>query len=401
MGDEEHPVFVGYVTSIGKQYANLKVEEVLIGQAPQQVQMPVENYDFRAGKTYLVFAVRNGNELLPMFCGTTELEQADSEDLELLRDISHQRIDGWIQGKLWADTGNQTATPVGGIGIRASSTDRTFQATTNQAGRYRIAGVPDGKYTVEAQLPPGLSVRSDWKNFQEVQISGGKCAELSLPIEAENTVGVTLSGKLLDGGDRDWIEEVPVILRSANSHPGALDWIEFESRTDAEGKFKFENVAAGKYVLGANIGLAPTDTDPYPTTYYPGTNSEYGATVIELGHDDIENLNIRMPNPVTEGQVRVRVLRKAADPAFKTYLEYVDIKDQILTDPDVLADGTNRFDVASGYRLRAHAVGRTVSGEHVCAEPAEFTAGKEMVVTLRLSLRGLDCDLESYVVDSQ
>jgi hypothetical protein len=63
-----------------------------------------------------------------------------------------------------------------------------------------------------------------------------------------------------------------------------------------EGRYEFEQVPPGRYLLGINIEWAPTGGRPYPRTYYPGVFDPSEARVIVLGEGTrMESFDISLP----------------------------------------------------------------------------------------------------------
>lgn len=86
-----------------------------------------------------------------------------------------------------------------------------------------------------------------------------------------------------------------------------------EAKTNADGRFQFESVSPGRYLLGSNlIGL---NTSSVPETYYPGQRTRNGAIPIEvkLG-ETVDNLFFTLPDFGGSREIRVCVVDENGKP---------------------------------------------------------------------------------------
>jgi hypothetical protein len=58
---------------------------------------------------------------------------------------------------------------------------------------------------------------------------------------------------------------------------------QFWTQTDGEGRFKFEDLPDGDYLLGYEIwGGKPSNYSDYPTRYFPGVSDQARASIVHL-----------------------------------------------------------------------------------------------------------------------
>jgi hypothetical protein len=172
-------VFVGTVTNIaiqgrgksspsGYMIATFSVQKVIRGVNQRTVQVGTNastamcGYPFRKGEKYLVYVRRDPDgRLKESLCGQTTLLKDAKADLDYLKAVEIGKERGRAYGTVlqWLK-----GAPDGRIyqkrdGMRVRLSDpkanRQFEAKTDEDGFYLFSGIPEGKYTVDVELPPG------------------------------------------------------------------------------------------------------------------------------------------------------------------------------------------------------------------------------------------------------
>lgn len=121
-------------------------------------------YWFLRNESYVVYAYRSSedNKLYTNICTrTTHLSEA-KEDLEFLRGVGSSKPGATLSGQLTRYFGDREHGPVkegpkmAGVKVLIKGAGQTFETVTNEAGKYRITGLPAGDYDVFPQLPDNL-----------------------------------------------------------------------------------------------------------------------------------------------------------------------------------------------------------------------------------------------------
>ena len=160
-----------------------------------------------------------------------------------------------------------TGEPIPGTRIILSGSGPAREMTTDERGRFAIAGVSQGHYNVSAQREGYLAARID-----------GKCQlSVSTPVNVDErqpiahvtltlAMGGVISGRVLDPAGRP-LPNTSVEVLTPNSCERRT------SGTNDRGEFRFAGLAPGQYVVAASQPTRPNASvrDTYVRTYYPGT----------------------------------------------------------------------------------------------------------------------------------
>jgi hypothetical protein len=171
------------------------------------------------------------------------------------------------------------------VGLRSSEpsqVDPTFKATTDQDGKYRITGVPEGRYLI-APVAPAFVV-SDLNNpiGQTVIISAGDNVE---GINFDLIRGGVITGKVTDAEGHPIIEQGVNLVSADDSRSGPPNYFR-GFQTDDRGIYRIFGIRPGRYKV--SVG-APSvyrgggrGRRALPMTFYPDTNDAAKAAVIEI-----------------------------------------------------------------------------------------------------------------------
>lgn len=152
---------------------------------------------------------------------------------------------GIITGKLFADyhpDGKMDKTEPGVKGIKMM-VDKQQVVTTDQAGRYSLAGLSSGYHTIEV-LPEDLPLTLNAENpIYKLRVAEGKTHLLNIALIPE---GGTLSGQLalVDiAGKTIAPKNVTLVLLTPNG-----DSVKYTA-VDEQGHYKFSNIPTGRYQI--------------------------------------------------------------------------------------------------------------------------------------------------------
>ncbi|HKG11769.1 MAG TPA: hypothetical protein VKB12_00460, partial [Pyrinomonadaceae bacterium] len=176
---------------------------------------------------------------------------------------------------------------VAGAKVSIKGKDKTYEVTTNADGVYELYDLPPGEYTIEPELPFGLKVRFPM-HFGPAGKGPGVTVKLTektsagsdFVLNSDNSIG----GRVLAPGGVP-MQDVCVELFTASKAEGEGDGRIFDC-TDAEGRYKLEDVPPGKYLIAANDDGRLSGAEPFPVVFYPGTFEREKASVVTVGRGD-------------------------------------------------------------------------------------------------------------------
>jgi hypothetical protein len=132
------------------------------------------------------------------------------------------------------------------------------------------------------------------RNYNHADVSRGDLDPDSCVIDAASGClhgsVVTAAGAPIRGV---FLDIVP-LTAPANTHPTMKDW----TYADRKGRYSFDNLEPGEYLVGVHICSAPSAEQPYPTTFYPGVEQDAYAT----------HLHIEANKKITLSPLKVRSL---------------------------------------------------------------------------------------------
>jgi hypothetical protein len=118
-----------------------------------------------------------------------------------------------------------------------------------------------------------------------------------------------ITGNVIDV-DGNPVKKVKVVLIKveARGFLSIRDEIASDCVINEEGRFEFDRVPAGEYLLGINITESPGTDAPYLPTYYPGVADRSQATRIKIGDGEkLESYTLRV-GPEAQQRVIAGVL---------------------------------------------------------------------------------------------
>jgi hypothetical protein len=348
--------------------------EVFTGRGGGDCGLP-----FRIGERYLVYAYRYENKLSTSICSRTTPYNRATEDLAFLGNLSSapkgatiygQIIRGNLRKKEGPALSPDTIVRIEGEGVRR-------EIRPDAEGRYQIAGLPPGKFKVSVQLSEVFTVSGPGR---EVTISDRGCASEDFYAQDNGR----MSGRVIDEAGQP-VARILVTVLVPSSDPG-VPFISLE-RTDAEGRFSFRAIPAGKYLLGVNLTKNPETNDPtnaYPPTFYPGVADQSNAEVITLGlGEKRSDLDIRIPLRRPLSVVSGRIVWEDGSPVTAAYLAVVDLTyGRSILRNVVEVDEHGRFTLNGyvGQKLRFEARGKRRNVQSPTNEPME--SSKPVDITL-------------------
>ncbi len=344
-------VFVGTVTDITRRprktpapgdepdwaprTVRFSVSEAFSGVEGAQVEVSTGlgggdcGYNFVKGSTYLVYAYgRTGGGLGTGICTRTTLAFGAEEDLEYLRGLSRQPRGVTLSGRVEragveaAGSGTRTSIPLGGLRVSAAGADGVVAAETmtDAQGRYRLTGLSPGTYKLSLRLPDELTT---YQPAREVRVADRGCASEDFLV----TDNGRIAGRVLDAEGKPAARLSVAVVDAEGKNP------EFKygrhAQTDEQGRYRFEGLPPGRYLLGVHLAGFPQPDDPtnaYARTYYPGVARAEEAEALELkAGEELKGRDLRLPPRRAESVINGRVVWDDGTPVANARVSYKDL----------------------------------------------------------------------------
>ncbi|MFQ5723636.1 MAG: hypothetical protein ACE5G6_04020 [Terriglobia bacterium] len=379
-------VFVGRVTSVsswiwtfftGERRVWFAVSEGFRGVGSGEAVRVVTGtgagdcgYGFEEGGEYVVYAHRSrGGELRTSICTRTRGLAAAAEDLAFLREGGPPG--GRIYGRVRRHT-KRGWEAGSGVTVRVSGGGEPHEAVSNEYGTFELVGLPPGQYEIVPETPEHFVSN---RVAREVLERG--CAEVELQLVEVGKV----EGRLVDARGRPVGGLGVDLLRWTGYRAVALYEVP-QRKTSEDGRFRFEKVPAGSYVLGVNLRWGPRPETPYWPTYYPGVGELEQAQVIEVGAGEKNPpYRLRLPEALPGRMIELRVVWPGGEgvPEASVQVILLDFSDsngwpRIFATGRTDRDGRLRVEGLVGVRYVAWASGHGSLGRSRCAEPQVIEA---------------------------
>jgi len=336
-------VFAGTVIGerVSERPKRMDRNEVEIDWAPRAVKFSVEQaysggigtevevftgrgggdcgYGFRIGQRYLVYAYRYKDNLTTSICTRTRLFTQATEDLAFLGTLSSARPGVTIYGSISLGEGREDEPLSPDILITIEGESQRKEIRPDAKGRYRVSGLPPGKYKVTLQLPDALTT---YRNEEEITVTDRGCAAVGWYITDNGRV----NGRVVNA-DGEPVAGILVGLVDPGANPNE-NHVKLD-RTDDEGNFRFSGVPRGRYLIAVNHTRFPEPNDPtrsYPPSFYPGVIDKEQAQAITVGAGEkLNDLVVRVPAKQPPSVVKVSVVWSDGSPIAKAHLSIADV----------------------------------------------------------------------------
>jgi uncharacterized protein (DUF2141 family) len=189
-------------------------------------------------------------------------------------------------GEIKGDDGGVSASGLSPVERQGAS------ATTDIDGRYRITGLPDGKFSVKVESATFVPEKQGDGSARMVAVDDNEEAR---NIDFSLVRGGVITGRITDSQGRPVIAR-QVRLQSVNEQGQKRDHnaqFGFDMYlTDDRGVYRLYGLPPGRYIISAVSGMMGRK---FPTTYYPGVTGEDQAGVIEVrGGGEVTGIDIAL-----------------------------------------------------------------------------------------------------------
>jgi hypothetical protein len=286
-------VFVGSISAIipintGEERLVIMPEEIFSGNPAAPLTVITSQGaclpKMTVGDHWLFFLRQeSGNPIVLDYYANDSLPAGDAQDeierLRLLEDIGDRGI---VQGQVMRGTrGDREPVADAVVVADGSPADLKFTAATDVNGKYEFPPLPAGDYriTVDQVDPIGTSQ----PDGASVRVRRGSCWDLTLAHSPHAEIGGRVrytSGSPVTGAQ--------VLFM----HADGSSWTTYY--VDANGRFRFDSLEAGSYVIGIRLpsdppweyGGAAGVPPPRATQYYPGVPDRASAATITLKNEE-------------------------------------------------------------------------------------------------------------------
>lgn len=253
-------------------------------------------YSFQLGEEYLVWAYGDddSSSLTTSICSRTQPLRHAADEVAFLRSVPELDGSAWIYGEAKQYTFDpafkrtfepsimdhyrpreeeyRALKPMRGQLVTATTRDgQRFSATVDEKGGFRIPLLAPGEYSLELSTPQGIALLD--RSTQAVSLEAKSCEF----VRFRTAVDGVISGVITDQYGKP-VESIFVRLKDLDfpDHPER----QFEVWLSFAGRFTFDGVPPGSYLLGVNLGGSESGI---AATYYPGVEDSSRAAILTLG----------------------------------------------------------------------------------------------------------------------
>ena len=275
---------------------------------------------FVKGKSYLIYADLESNQLFTGFCSRTKDVRYAQDDLSYIRSLVQQGVKESIAGLVE----RMRYQPMSSVKVEVRNENKSIEGTVAEDGNFSVPLAGPGMYTVRLLVPSSVLARTAGDEGPlkvettdglttieyKVELEKGGCDYRQFDIWPVNLHATAeVSGVVLTASGRA-IDKGYVYLQKGDEYSK-------DSKIEADGSFKFTGIAAGEYFLVLNPkDKAPGEDDPpYARTFYPNAKDESSATKIVVAEGaKLENLTLRVGPALKARTVSGRVVWKNGTP---------------------------------------------------------------------------------------
>src|SRR3984957_4115641 len=274
-------------------------------------------YNFKKGDQYVVFTQQETEgRLFATICNGTR-RAADARALlpQLRAMRNHDRVASVFGLLHRADPPLLEPTddpddPLPNIKLKLRSRDDRFATSTGPDGVYSFYDVHAGEYQYTADLPARFefSQKTLKGGLPPFKIPNGACYEYN--VSALPTVKFR-GGVIGPGGKPLQLASVELYRadRYDNSKPGLWGF------QGANGKFDFDHIGPGEYILVFNRMNRQDPNSPFPRTFFPGVPDQSETKIIRMKDgEQLLNANIKLRDGFPTRKVRVQLKWKDGRP---------------------------------------------------------------------------------------
>ncbi len=360
-------VFTGTVTEVGPMipvtgtqgrlftydgaFVRFKIDEAFRGVKGDTVDIFQHgtscDYGFKSGEQYFVYGsidAKDGKIYVSSCSGTKTLDRA-GDDLAYARGQMRNEPTPSIIGLVTRETRARADqyrknNALEGIRVVASSAGATAEAYTDGNGIFRFFGLTAGNYDVRALTPAGLR-RLYGPEVFNLKVTDQRCTGGQFTVTSLSSI----TGQVLNSDGAPLKTRLNLIAIDASGAEIISAEGSIEAYSDEKGKYKFDWLAPGAYLIAMNGRNQPgTHDPPYPRSYLPGVVPRQQAAIISVVEgQEVSVPDFQLPSPMIPLTVRGVAMLPDGTPAAHTLivLEFTEREWIEITS----ADAQGRFEV--------------------------------------------------------
>jgi carboxypeptidase family protein/prealbumin domain-containing protein len=302
------------------------------------------------------------------------LRKEYDDEIEFLRRVSRKILSGArifglarSSGRILSNNDKGYKDSLAGVTIKVENERQSLEVKTDSDGKYDVHGLESGNYRVTAVAPEGyVPVRSvSWRDYskswdKELSLRDCGCAQMIFELDPSPRVHgrvLDTEGKPLEGVEislisEKWREEEEIKDGEIKSFQTLY------SNTDAEGRYKIEKVAPGRYLLGVNV-IRPTPQSPYARIFYPGVSDIKQAEVISVESGKATGpFNLSLKQKLEKHTIRGSVVWPDDTPVVGAQIKLLDPEERLRRGHDATTDERGRFTIEGvkdyEYKIRVY-----------------------------------------------
>ena len=233
------------------------------------------------------------------------------------------------------------------------------------------------------------------KNEFEAQVTQG-CwgAEVDFTVQTNGRI----RGRIYDAQGNPVGEQFEVSIVTSKSSGNSMNSLESRNEyTDKQGRYEFDGVPPGNYILGVNIAGVPDRDTPYSRIYYPSSSTLAQATIITMVEGQkFDDYDFHLQLPLVARTIAGTVYLQNGKLAVGATVELYDSEnpDRSVWGVDAKADSKGHFALRGfkgrRYQLRAFLAEDYLEGTGVQSEMVDVDISPDAApIKLILSKPGI------------
>lgn len=343
---------------------------------------------YSIGVKYLIFAGKSantGNLITTMCSGSRAASQWEVDYLDRYskgetQTVVYGQVLQWVTRFGLPD--KDESNPVEGASLILENKDQKYTATSDSDGNFTFMGIDSGNYKLSAKKTPFQPFPASY----DISVSKGGCQYEFVQLKAMAAIEGTL---LYPDGSPAKNKRMELLRKNSSGEWYSAYYM--HQQTDERGRFKFDELETGEYLLGYEIwGDYPDSDSPYPTTYFPGAGARNQAQTVTLSPNQIvSNLTLKLLAKQTPRNIRIKVIFPDASLSAENLLQFWNYNQPLgALKLKSIEDAVLNF---KGYKEREYQFEARfwldgIRGNRLIeSEPVKIGAGGDTEVTLILS----------------